>query len=152
MNARDYIKEKQNIEEEQFKQLATQLNILKYNFTQLTAPYDVKYRFEDRYYIGETKVRIDKDTSFFLQYGPFLELRKIENMYLEKQQIKKEKNIDVDMVYINVTSDSFMLYQLSEPWTYDFEWKYLPKNNYTNEKIWKMVHCLEKPIMIIKKK
>jgi hypothetical protein len=151
MNSRDYIKQKQAIEEEQFKQLAKIINITKHTFTHLTAPYDVKYQLESRYYIGETKVRIDKDTSFFLQYGPVLELKKIEGIYKCQQEIKEEKNIDVDMVYINVTSDSFMLYKLKNPWEYDFEWKLLPKNNYTNEKIYKMVHCLTEPFQIIKK-
>lgn len=149
-NKQNHIDSKELIAQDEFTKLASILDIKKYEFTTIKEPYDVKMRFEKQLYISETKVRADRDTCFFYEYGPYLELKKIEGMYAKQQELLKQ-GIIVSMWYINITQDSYMIYELAEPWKYTFEWKKLPKDNYNNELVWKMVSSLTKPIKVIKK-
>jgi hypothetical protein len=151
MTKTDYIKQKQKIEEQEFTNLASKLNIKKYEFTPLTERYDVKFRKDGQLYIAETKVRADKTCEYFNVHGPFLELSKIQGMYRVKEDLAS-KEIYVNMQYINCTKDGYQIYNLSEPWTYDFSWRWLPKDNYNKDVfIWKMVHELQNPTITIKK-
>jgi len=151
MNITQHVKNREKIEEQEFTNLAPQLNIKTYKFTSTSERYDVKFRKNDMLYIAETKVREDKTCEYFNVHGPFLELKKIEGMYKVKQDLST-KGIHVNMQYINVTKDGYQIYNLSEPWTYDFKWRWLPKDNYNKDVfIWKMVHELQDPILTIMK-
>jgi hypothetical protein len=55
------------------------------------------------------------------------------------------------MLYFNFAENGLQIYYLNEPWTYNFKWKYLPKDNYEPHiKIWKLVAELKNPQEIIK--
>lgn len=138
------ILKKQNIEESKFEQFASDKKIKRYNYTTLTHPYDVKMQSGDTYCIAEIKVRSEKDCSYFEQYGPFLEFKKIEGMWKEKEKIKEEKGIDVQMLYLNFAKNGVQIFYLDEPWRYEFKWRFLPKDNFdTSIKTWKLVHELK---------
>jgi hypothetical protein len=152
MTKTEYIKQKQDIEEQEFTKLASKLGITKYKFTKLSESYDVKYALDGSYYIAETKVRVDRDIEFFLQHGPFLEEIKLSGMLNAKERIKSETGIDVKLVYLNITHDGYMIYELGNIWDYGFNQLWLPKDNYSNEYKWKDVATINyKPIKIIKK-
>jgi hypothetical protein len=143
---------KQNIEEQYFEGFVNQKEIKRYSFTALDHPYDAKFQSGITYCIGEIKVRKDRDIEYFASYGPYLELKKIEGMWKQKEYIKQNKGIDVQMLYFNFAENGLQIYYLNEPWTYNFNWKYLPKDNYEPDiKIWKLVAELKNPQEIIKK-
>jgi hypothetical protein len=158
-NLKKDIKIKQKEEERRFEEFIEIKNlnekiIKKYNFSDLTESYDVSVISGDTTMIAEIKVRADKDISYFLQYGPFLELKKIEGMQRRQDEIKwlfGGKYNELEKFYFNFCSDGIMIYKLENPWDYNFEWRLLPKDN-TNPhiKINKMVHSLKNPIEIIK--
>jgi hypothetical protein len=142
---------KQNIEEQHFENFVNKKEIKRYSFTPLDHPYDAKFQSGITYCIGEIKVRKDRDIEYFNKYGPFLELKKIEGMWKQKEYIKNTKGIDVQMLYFNFAENGLQIYYLNEPWTYNFIWRLLPKDNYEPEiKIWKLVATLKKPQEIIK--
>jgi hypothetical protein len=145
------VERKQTLEEEKFVQLSKLLGIRTFKFTELEAPYDVKFRWNNQLYIGEIKNRDDKPIDYFKDNGPFLELTKINGMYKEQQYLLNYKNIDIEMVYINFCSDGVLIYRLYTPWSYQFEWRYLPKDNYNKDvKIHKLVSNLNRIYKTIK--
>lgn len=141
---------KQKIEEQRFDEFAKSKGITRYNYTALECSYDVKMLSGSTYIIGETKVRDDYDMSFFNNYGAFLELKKMDGMFEQKERIKREKGIDVELYYFNFASNGLQIFALKNPWDYKFDWKYLPKNNIDKSvKVWKMVAVLKEPVEII---
>jgi hypothetical protein len=150
---------KQKEEEKRFEQFVQIKNIQekiikKYKFSSTTEVYDVSVMSGDTVMIAEIKVRADKDIAYFEKYGPFLELKKIEGMQRKQNEINAlfgDIYPNVEKFYFNFCLDGIMIYKLLDPWDYNFEWRYLPKDN-TNveQKIWKMVHSLHFPIEIIK--
>lgn len=152
---------KQKEEERRFEEFVQIKNfqekiINKYKFSPTTEVYDVSVVSGDTIMIAEIKVRADKNIEYFLKYGPFLELKKIEGMQRKQNEINDlfgDIYPNVQKFYFNFCSDGIMIYKLNNPWNYNFEWRYLPKDNTnTNNKIWKMVHTLKKPDEIIKYK
>lgn len=142
---------KQKIEEKNFSEFAESKAIKRYAYTPLEHPYDVNFLSGNTWCIGEIKVRSDKSINFFETYGPFLELTKIQGMYNEKQRLEAIYGRDIQMVYISYAFDGLQIFYLNEPWTYNFEWKYLPANNYDNTMKWKMVHSLKNAQETIRK-
>lgn len=141
---------KQNIEEQKFEYFLNKKEIKRYAFTMLDHPYDAKFQSGDTYCIGEIKVRSDRDIEYFTKYGPFLELKKIEGMWKQKEYIKQIKGIDVQMTYFNFADNGLQIFYLNEPWTYNFTWRLLPKDNYEPHiKIWKLVASLKNPEEVI---
>jgi len=145
------VERKQAIEEQKFLNYANLKQINKLYLTPLECPYDAQMKSGDTYCLCEVKVRQDKDMAFFEKFGPFLELKKIEGLWKEKDRIKKEKGIDMQMLYFNFASDGLQIFYLNEPWSYKFDWRLLPKDNYEPHiLVWKMVHSLKTPQEIIK--
>lgn len=145
------VERKQIVEEQKLLDFINLKQINKYHFSALECPYDAQMKSGDTYCLCEVKVRQDKDMAFFEKYGPFLELKKIEGLWKEKERIKKEKGIDMQMLYFNFASNGLQIYYLNEPWTYKFEWRLLPKDNYEPHiLVWKMVSTLINPQEIIK--
>jgi hypothetical protein len=142
---------KQKVEEENFEGFAESKGIKRYAYTPLEHPYDVNFLSGNTWCIGEIKVRVDKSINFFETYGPFLELTKIEGMYKKKLELESKYNRKITMLYINYTFDGLQIFYLNEPWTYKFEWKELPANNYDNTKKWKMVASLKNATETIRK-
>lgn len=151
MDKLEFIKKKQGVEEQYFERYAHNKGINRYHFTCLEESFDVKLQSGDTYYMAEVKIRSDYNTSFFEKYGPYLEYKKINGMFTQKNYIKKTKNLDVDMLYYNFTKDGLQIFLLKEPWHYKFDWEYLPINNYEpNKKEWKLVSKLNNPVETIK--
>lgn len=156
------INRKQNIEEQKFIDYIEQKNlglsgnslvIKKYYLTPLECPYDAQILSGNSFCLCENKVRQDKNIEFFSKYGPFLELKKIENMMKEKERIKREKGIDMQMLYFNFANDGLQIFYLNNPWDYKFEWRLLPKDNFEPHiKVWKMVSSLQNAQETIKNK
>jgi hypothetical protein len=137
---------KQSIEEQKFDSFAKYKNITRYNYTALECPFDVKMKSGSTYIIAETKVREDYDLEFFSKYGAYLEYKKIDGMVRERERIKKQNGVDVELYYFNFTSNGLQVFALKEPQDYQFEWKYLPKDNIDkNNKIYKLVATLKEP-------
>lgn len=152
MTKKEFINSKQKIEEQLFSQYAQSKNIRRYSYTPLEHPYDAKMKSGDTYCITETKVRPDKNCAYFQQYGPFLEYKKIDGMYKEKQRILDQNGIDVTMMYFNFAQDGLQIFYLQEPWKYEFKWRLLPKDNFEPHiKIWKLVTELKNNQETIKK-
>lgn len=140
------ITRKQKIEEEKFDQFLIIKDIKRFSYTALDCSYDTKFHSGNTYCIGEIKVRKDKDMTYFEKFGPYLELKKIEGMYKEQQSIKEKTEITTQMIYFNFSSNGLQVFYLTEPWTYSFSWKFLPKDNFDPSiKIWKMVAELKNP-------
>jgi hypothetical protein len=146
------ITRKQKMEEQLFDIYAEQKQINRYHFTELTCPYDAAMNSGGTKCIAEIKVRQDKDINFFNTFGPFLELKKIEGMWAEKQKLEAKYGFEVDMYYFNFAKDGLQIFKLDAPHKYKFYWSELPKDNYEPHiKVWKMVTDLKAPIEIIKK-
>ena len=131
---------KQAIEEKHFEKFVNNKEIKRYAFTPIDHPYDAKFQSGSTYCIGEIKVRKDRDIEYFEKYGAFLELSKIQGMWKQKEYIKQTKGFDVQMLYFNFASNGLQIFYLNEPWTYNFNWRLLPKDNFEPHiKIWKLV-------------
>jgi hypothetical protein len=128
--------------------------IPKYRFTDTTDHYDVSMISGNTPMVVEIKVRKDKPIEYFLNNGAFLELKKLEYIQncIEDIKIKHPGKYDnLQKYYFNFCSDGIIIYELGNPWDYNFNWVYLPKNNTNkNNKIWKLVHSLMYPVEIIK--
>ncbi len=152
---KEFFKSKQQKEEELFEAYAKSKDINRYHFTALDCPYDVAMQSGSTYIIAESKVREGYDNAFFNTYGPFLEHKKLDGMLKQKQAIKANNGINVEMFYFNFTKDSIQIFRLKEPWEYG-TWSYqkLPKDNMEPHiKIQKLVTTLKNPeeIIMIKK-
>lgn len=146
------VQRKQAIEEKKFLGYLDLKGINKFYLTPLESPYDAQMKSGNTYCLCEIKVRKDKDMDYFDKYGPFLELKKIEGMWREKERIKREKGVDMQMLYFNYSSNGLQIYYLNEPWKYNFSWMLLPKDNYEPHiKVWKMVSELKNSQEMINK-
>lgn len=140
--------EKSRIEGEYFLQYIHRkqkegITISDWKITPTQSPYDVIFTSGDTTYIAEIKVRTDYSMDYFIQKGAFLELKKIEGMTTKQKQINEEYkhlNKQVEKLYINFCKDGVITYRLDNPWDYQFDWEWLPKNNTNLEyKEWKLV-------------
>jgi hypothetical protein len=115
-------------------------------------PFDLKINSGGTYVAGEIKVR-KYTLEFFLKNPPYIELLKLYQMKMKQETIKFMKGIDVKLMYFNFTSDGYlMVYELAGDFFRDFKWekKLLPVDDFTDEKVFKLVAELEHPIEIIK--
>lgn len=139
---------KQKIEEQHFIAFAKENDITNFKFTHTECPYDVKMKSGSTFFMSELKVRSDRNLSYFEKYGPYLELKKIEGMWREREKIVDGGITNIKMLYINFAIDGYQVFNLEEPWKYKFEWRLLPKNNYEpGILIWKLVAELFTPIL-----
>jgi predicted DNA binding CopG/RHH family protein len=152
INKNEHYQNKQKQEEQKFEDFAKQKNIIRFNYTALSAPYDVKLRSGSTLMMGEIKVREEYGLSFFERNGAFLELKKIEGMAREQKKLLADNNLHVDLYYFNFCKDGIQIFQLKQPHEYKFDWEFLPINSETPHiKEWKMVSKLNNPIETIKK-
>lgn len=149
----DSVDRKQIIEERNFRDFAEQKGINRYAFTNVEEKFDVNFSSGNTWCIGEIKVRKDMDIKFFDKYGPFLELIKIEGMYKKKIELEEMYEKEITMMYLNYAKDGLQIFYLNEPWTYNFSWKKLPKDNFEPHiLVWKMVAELKNAQETIKNK
>lgn len=132
-------KEGEKIFDNEYAQIKNFKQNKQYRYTPTDTPYDVLLQSGGTTNIGEIKKREYAFKEYFDYNGPYLELKKIEGMQKQRDIIKQNNNIDCRMLYFNITKDYITIYQLNEKQTYNFKWEYLPKDNYSNEKEWKMV-------------
>jgi len=149
MTRQEKIKLKQDIEEINFSIYASLKGITKYKFTGLEDKVDVVFLSGVTVFLAESKVRKD-NVDYFLKYGPYLEYKKVDNMFKEQDRLEKEKSKKYPMLYLCFCSDGLIIYNIKEPHNYNFTWRNLPKDNINPEiKIWKLVSELFNPLEIV---
>lgn len=149
-NNDSFFKDKEEIGEQLFRQLAAKKQITKYRFSPLESAYDIALLSGCSYLLIENKVRPDIDNKTSLRGGPFLELTKIIGMEKEQDKIFRQTGIKVLLFYFNYVKDAVQIFRLKEKHLYNFNWKELPKSKLEPKVlIQKMVTPLFNPEEII---
>ena len=97
-------------------------------------------------YLTEVKVRTDYTYEQIEKFGgSFLEFTKIEGI----RQYKELNQRNDSILYFNFYKDCLVIYEVSDylP-NYDWQMKWLQKNDYDKTMIWKWVTCLRKENII----
>jgi len=99
--------------------------------------------------LAEIKVRnIDIQTT--LKYHPYCEFTKWDGMRRKAIQIEREKNLKIQLLYIEFLIDGILIYELKDIKQAKWKWVELPDTSFDNNKIDKYVTELLNPIEIIK--
>ena len=97
-------------------------------------------------FLAEIKVRTDYSFEQIERFGgSFLEFTKLEGI----RQFKQLNKINDKILYFNFYKSSMVIYELDDDASnYQWQMKWLPKNDFDSTKVWKWVTCLNKKDII----